>query len=159
MILDPLVVYVDRHKQQIPVWEAALRGTRVTVVHELTVRTDAALVSPSLCDKYGCKAGSSNDTLGRMYVFDPSEHGVTDKVAKFLISNAVWRSDPPLLEAVERRLSLLESTIVDFNNGHQNQIGSVTIFAAVLGMWRDYNDDEQGKGIRKAAELIRRWAA
>jgi hypothetical protein len=169
MTLEAIVVYVDRfyiarHDEHAATWRGALRGSTVSVAQELTVQTDAALVSASACDRYGCKAGSSEATLGRMYLFDTKQFGLSEppNAPRYFISNAVWRKDPPLLDAIEKRLALVQSIVDEHNaahQAHQERIRSITIYAAVLGGWNDYPEKVQMEGIAHAAALLRRWMA
>jgi hypothetical protein len=156
--------YIDHHAEHVAAWNAALRGSAASAelaptTQELTTQTDAALVSASACDRYGNKAGSSEATLGHMYLFDTTQFGYKEppNAPRFLISNAVWRKDPPLLDAVEKRLTLLRSIVDEHNAAHQSRIHSVTIHAAVLGGWNEYPEKMQMDGINLGARLLRQW--
>jgi hypothetical protein len=103
----------------------AFRGVeRVTISEVRRADTDALLTSVYRCEPYGCRAGTTDDTLGKLYVYDTSLfEELGPNYPRFLISNAVWREEPRLDVAIESRLDLLASTLSVFNR--TGRIGSI----------------------------------
>jgi hypothetical protein len=122
---------------------------RVRITDERHADTDAMLVSVLWCEKFGCRAGSTDDTLGVMYVYDtwlyepPNEY-----YPRIAISNAVWRHEPPIDIAVTSRLRILAATVEKINRDGPLTIRSLTIDCANLASWKDFPEDVHIDAIR-----------
>lgn len=120
------------------------RCSKVTLQTTSLVTTDAMLVSVMRCEPFGCRAGSTNDTLGRMFMYDRwFFERPLQELPRYLISNAVWRDDPPLQDAITQRLDILGETIAQFNATNHTSITSLGIDCATLGFWREHTFEEQ----------------
>ncbi|MEM8536191.1 MAG: hypothetical protein AAGF95_35525, partial [Chloroflexota bacterium] len=101
------------------------------------------------CEPYGCCSGSTDDTLGVMEVYDTwafeSPH---INESRFLIANAVWRVDPPLIEAITTRMDILADTLKAFNTTASTPIQSLLIHCDVLGFWKNASTVKQEQGIQ-----------
>jgi hypothetical protein len=160
MKLSAITVWIDPHAAgQLALWENALNTTGISLTRTPTGQLDAALVSVGRCEKYGCRAGSTDDTLGRMEVFDSWNYEPPGNFPRFQISNAVWRSDPALLEAVVSRLNILERTIDNYNTSHAEAIQSLMITAGVLGFWSRHTEAEQREAIECVVARLKQWIA
>lgn len=120
---------------------------------------DAILTSALRCERYGCRSGSTDDTLGRMEVFDAwlFEEPHSTVFPRFNISNAVWRKDPPLLDAVQFRLLELYRCLNVFNKGINTPIRSLIIDTATLGVWSKATTSEQRQAVHLACRSITEW--
>jgi hypothetical protein len=129
------------------------RCKHVTITEERHADADAALVSVSRCEKFGCRSGSSDETLGVMAIYDSWKFEESNPFfPRFQVSNAVWRNDPPLEIAVARRLDILAATLTEFNQDAEEPLRSINIDCATLGFWAEYSDEVQKKplGVVKA---------
>lgn len=149
-MLNHAVLYVgDPRTPPLQKWIDAFAGSsQVRITTEQTPDADAALVSAYRCEAYGCRAGSTEDTLGIMNVYDTWNFELPNqRYPRILISNAVWRKDPPLLEAIDRRFGILAGTLDRFDRTGVLRIRSLAIDCAVLGFWQDYPCSVQIQGI------------
>ena len=115
-------------------WERVFpSSSAIRIATERRADTDALLTSVMRCDEYGCPAGSSDDTLGKMYIFDTWQFEPPNEFyPRYLISNAVWRKELPILTAIERRMEILAETLRDANERGRYNIRSITIEVGVL---------------------------
>ncbi len=131
------------------------RPTNIEAAENWPTHTDAALVLVYRCDSYGCRAGSTVDTLGVMYIFDTWQYEPpTALYPRWLISNAVWRTEAPLEQAVSQRLTILAATLRNHNLEVESPIRSLTVDCAVLGMWSNYPHEQQEIAIATVAEQL-----
>lgn len=109
---------------------------------------DAVVVSPTLCEIFGCHAGSSEENSGVMSIYDqdilPKQYR---HKPRFLISNAVWQKEPKLLKAVQYRVKALTQVLTVYNKSTFVPIQRIAIKTEILGFWQRYSKDSQEKAI------------
>lgn len=133
----------------ISIWESMFHDLDyVEVVSDIPKECDALVVSPGRCDVFGCPAGTTEETSGVMYVYDQKE--LPEKYQhhpRFLISNAVWKTDPKLIQAVQKRIQALVKALTEYNTRASLLIQQPAIKTETLGFWREYSDDIQQKAM------------
>jgi len=133
------------------------RSVPVEMAESWPTHTDAALVSVYRCDSYGCRAGTTPDTLGVMYIFDTWQYEPPNTIyPRWLISNAVWRTEPALETAVSQRLTILRDSLRVHTRAGETPIRSLTIDCAVLGMWDAHTQERQRAAIMVVVEQLSR---
>ncbi len=160
MIVETFELFVgDSRLPKLMVWRDAFSDLgQVTVSDVRHATSDAALVSAYRCEPYGCRAGSSEAAMGTMELFDTWKWEEPNRsYPRLLISNAVWRDDPPLLVAIGLRLNILREFVGRYNRVSTNAIRSLTIECAVLGFWSEAPDNLQTDGVYHCRRIIGDW--
>lgn len=143
------LIILDGYVPSISIWKDIFSDLEfIKIVNEIPTECDAIVVSPSICDVFGCQAGKNEDDFGIMCIYDqfdlPEKHQCHPR---FLISNAIWKEDPYLLEAISIRVFALFKAISQFNRNSLFAIEKPAIKTEILGFWRSYPDAIQEEAI------------
>lgn len=139
-------------------WKAVFEKCPTVHITKNATEGDAVVMPVIWCERFGCPAGTSEETLGVMYVYDLwSYTGNADRHPRFIISNAVWKKEPPFDLAVKLRLIALQDAIERVAITHDWQISSVRIDTSLLLDWKQVHHKDVEKAItavRTAIETI-----
>jgi hypothetical protein len=143
------LIVLEDFVPSISIWKKIFSDFKyVKIVNNIPEECDALVVSPSRCDAFGCPAGKKEENIGVMYIYD--QHELPEKYRyhpRFLISNAVWKKDPHIIEAVEKRAKAFTKAISEFNKNFSLPIKKPAIKTETLGFWQDYSDEIQIQAI------------
>lgn len=120
----------------------------VEIVDSIPEECDALVVTPCRCEAFGCPAGKTDENIGVMYIYDQNDLSAKYRYhPRFLISNAVWKKDPQLIEAVRQRMTAFVKAVSEFNKTSCLPIEQPAIKTETLGFWKDYSDEIQEQAI------------
>lgn len=97
---------------------------------------DIFYTSPAFCEKYGWSPGINGNNLGKVLSF-PNTSGevVCGFTSLYLLSNAVWKTEPPIELATKKRVDALKSAVEQMSADGLLRYGIIVVDMGSFSPW------------------------